>query len=105
MNLIEAIKSGKPWKYPGGGDTWWQLERRVTLIPDADQVHAGPQHRDILDLLECNDFKIQEPSVTITASQFWDAVNSSTSVELGDRVFLTYDDTKKLACRLGLEPK
>lgn len=71
MNLIEAIKSGKPWTYPGGGGTWWKLDQRVTLIPhpEVDQIHTGPQYRNIVDLLECEGFEIKEPTVTITRKQ------------------------------------
>lgn len=76
--MIEAIESGKPWRYPGGGSTWWKLDLRVCLVPhpDVEQVHTGPQYRNILDLLGCKDFEIEETTVDIGKTKFWEAVES-----------------------------
>lgn len=77
MNLIEAIKSGKPWREKGG-TTWWKFDDRVMIIPhpDVEQVHTGPQYRALTWALE-QEYEILEPTVTITRTQFWEAIHST----------------------------
>ena len=53
--------------------------------------------------LEADDWEIQEPTVTITLAQFWEAVNASSSSRLGQEVFLNWQGIEELARRLGLE--
>lgn len=87
MNLIDAIKSGKPFRRP-------------------DQPWYGgmPNSFRVVDIL-ADDWEIQEPTVTITASQFWSAVNASTHVALGQDLELDRLGITKLARFLGLEAK
>lgn len=63
MNIIEAIKSGRPfrrilWTKIGGEKTW--IKNSSATLFETDDVLA-------------NDWEVMEPTVTITKSQFWDA--------------------------------
>lgn len=110
MNLIDAIKSGKPFRRPchnvymkgvesdelGADDDCEALFLRS--IPD-ERISLMPH-----DLLAI-DWEIQESTVTITRAQFWNAVNYSSSTPLGHEVALNWDGIEKLARQLGLEDK
>jgi hypothetical protein len=103
MNLIDAIKSGRPWREKGGqGTTWWKFDDRIMVIPhpEVDQVHTGPQYRSISWALE-QDYEIQEPTVKITRAQFWGAVYSAQGTsEISESCRAIYE---MVARRLGLE--
>lgn len=81
MNLIDAIKSGKPFRRP-------------------DQPWYGgmPNSFRVVDIL-ADDWEIQEPTVTITASQFWEAIEATWGKCDDDR----QSGFHRLARRLGLE--
>jgi len=59
MNLLEALKSGRPFRRKGYG-TWW-------LNDDSGKIF-GMSKEDML-----GDYEVQEPGVTITRTQFFEA--------------------------------
>lgn len=69
MNIIEAIKSGKPFRRQGHAH-WMQTSGDYVRVHEPD----GPSmvEFDRRDLL-ADDWEISEPTVTITAKKFWDA--------------------------------
>ena len=66
MNLIEAIKSGRPYRR-----ACWDLDAWRPAIGHLrdNRSHYGERLDDLL----ANDWEIQEPTVTITRTQFWEA--------------------------------
>ncbi len=95
MNIIEAIRSGKPWR-PKNGDGRWR-----------DPIVRTPGYNGIsFEVGELfAEFEIQEPAVTITRTQFLQAfglmycapeyekrvVDSTFGIELARK--LGFDDT------------
>jgi hypothetical protein len=61
MNLIDAVKSGRPWKEKGGTHLWLRLVKSAYLGL-------------AMDLTE-KEWEIQEPEVKITRAQFWEAAS------------------------------
>lgn len=86
MNLIEAIKSGKPFRHKESG-SWFE---RGTGFERIDLPLTW-----VID--DC--WEIQEPSVTITNAQFWEAVGSS-EVDLPS--VYQWTNMRALALKLGL---
>ena len=74
MRMKEAIESGRKFRRVGGDDSMWCRtairacgEHEVRFV-DGDQFH--PLVCDIV----ATDWEILEPTVTITRSEFWNAV-------------------------------
>lgn len=65
MNLIDAIKSGRPWR-PIGAEKW------------RDPIEMTQGYNELrIELCELfANYEIQEPTVTITRAQFWEAARS-----------------------------
>lgn len=89
MNFVDVVKSGRPfrrpfwqsWSTPGGGA----------------QLFFGD---DIL----ADDWEVQEPEVTVTRTQFWEAANEVLPPIPGnDWNCAIQDNFKRLARYLGLE--
>ncbi len=72
MNLIEAIKSGMPFKRLN-----WQVWTSYygTHITQPGLTQGARQAHLCYDDILANDWEIQEMSVTITSSQFWKAAS------------------------------
>jgi len=96
MNLIDAIKSGRPFRRSGVLGVWRKPEDleasyrstwSMTISPDTKfaQTETFPRLSEIpvlrlsLDDVLAEDWEIQEPAVTITASQFYAALSSALS--------------------------
>lgn len=69
MNLIEAIKSGKPYrrKYWSNGNGQWRPA--VDFMTHWNHNHVGETLGDFV----ADDWETLDPSVTITRAQFWEA--------------------------------
>lgn len=66
MNLIEAAKSGRPYRRKGWTDAAW----RPAVDPAKDAFNTlVEQIRDALS----DDWEVQEPTVTITRAMFQEA--------------------------------
>lgn len=112
MNLIAAIKSGRPFRRKS-----WDDDMLLHVSPGIDgcdevqfvTAHStkyGRKFAPFADDLIAEDYELaEEPTVTITRAQFWDAVNSSSSTPLGHEIALNWDGIEKLARKLGLEDK
>lgn len=75
MNLMEAVKSGKPFRLPGGEYYGWIVVKGEKFVRQDDpmvSVLFGPA--DFRD----DAWEIQETTVTITRSQFWEAFEAAT---------------------------
>lgn len=111
MNLIDAIKSGRPFRRPGWA---WVCRPEGTnkFVFVEDESHADLGHP--MDIL-ADDWEILEPTVTITASQLADALASTMKWWESEqmRTFTKFDNYitsparfgEELACRLGLGEK
>lgn len=73
MNLLEAIKSGRPFRRKNW-DLWTQVHGNCVTQPGLTEGlrQAHMCYEDIL----ADDWEIQEPTVTITRAQFLEAVES-----------------------------
>jgi hypothetical protein len=113
MNLIEAIKSGKPFRRKMADPAMKNLN------PWRGPFVRGEGYTEVrmeLSDLTAEDYEIQEPTVTITRAQFWDAASKATggNVEWCYGLFgmIKYTGASKdiptafqrLAIHLGLEP-
>lgn len=98
MNLIEAIKSGKP-------------RRLVTSASDAVcKWHTGESILYVAHEVTDEGWEIQEITVAITRTRFWDAVgpfgDSVPFTFIGGRKFVPFDywpNLREIARKLGLE--
>ncbi len=68
MNLLEAVKSGK--KFRRGGWSWIHPKSNGALLYQ-DAFPITPT----LDWFTAEDWEIEEPSITITRAQFYEAWN------------------------------
>lgn len=78
MNLIDAIESGRPFRRPGRN---WTIK-----CPDRDGIafadgSDSPPRLFYPSDVCADDWEIQEPTVTITRAQFWDAVNGCAKLD------------------------
>jgi len=107
MNLIDAIKSGRPFKRADGWWTEWiVMHGNINQSPmdgyafwSEDGCLIGVTKEDFI----AGDWEIQESSISITPTQFWDAYNrrcnhSHIETDYGYRV------AKAIANELGLDP-
>ncbi len=67
MNIVDALKSGMPWKRKGGH---WSWRDPIVRTPGYNGVHL-----ELSDLL-ADDWEIKKPSITITRDEFLEAVRS-----------------------------
>ena len=79
MTLIEAIKSGRPFRRKSVLSCWYGVVGDVVKYQPgmSDAYVANLKVEDIL----ADDWEIQEPTVTISASQFWEACQYATAIE------------------------
>lgn len=103
MNLIEAIKSGKPFRCKtwSNRDYWLGPSRLGPSMTVISQLRATTDEE-----LAGDDWEIQEPTVTITRTQLQDAYNDARNSvgdcsNFGASTFIVM--AKKLG--LGLEDK
>jgi hypothetical protein len=75
MNLIEAIKSGRPFRrHP---DMSWIYVKGGVLYYNRASDGAICEQSLTVDSLLADDWEIQEPTVTITRTQLQDAYNDA----------------------------
>lgn len=100
MNLIDAVKSGKPFRrHPS--HIW--IVVRDDEFGRIDNAWNGTTMNFSLTELLSNDWETQEPTVEITRQKFWACVNEAYDGRAGDKIPHTPLPIKKLACLLGLE--
>lgn len=92
MNLIEAIRSGRPFRRPAR-DGWIEVNNNNLRWVGGSSIAITIQ--DVV----AETWEIQEPTVTITASQFWEAIEATWGKCDDDR----QSGFHRLARRLGLE--
>lgn len=69
MSLIDAIKSGRPFReHPG--QSWMVMDPEGRFCWDDGKFRKSPTRSDCLA-----DYQIQELTVTITKAQFWEAAS------------------------------
>jgi len=89
MNLIDAIKSGKPYRRKSICNAWYNVPALSHSIAD----------------ILADDWEIEESTVQVTCSQFWEAANLSFKKWhqpiIDSHVGL---ELTLLARKLGLEP-
>lgn len=95
MNLLEAIRSGRPWK-PVGTDRW------------RDPIERGPGYNELrIELGELfAEYEIQEPTVSVSYSQLSEAVLalvSDAETFHSHGFVIRQDPLGFLARKLGLE--
>lgn len=93
MNLIDAIKSGRPFRRPGY--TW-------STAQDEFEFGVGSWTNFRPCDIVADDWEIQELTVTITRTQFWAAYRNACSL-LCDEADYGYRCALAIARRLGLE--
>lgn len=87
MNIIEAMKSGKPFKRRGWDDYIFIDDAYFLKNPDSLKK----------EFLLADDWEVQEPQCTISQKEFWQAVVQAQ--QSGDAKTLVF----RLAKLLGLE--
>lgn len=92
MNLIDAIKSGRPFRR----QLWGNVGEEKTWIHNAQHTLYGTN--DVL----ADDWETLEPKVTITRSQFWEAVADTYKAFPGESI-IRREHAELLARKLGLE--
>jgi hypothetical protein len=112
MNLIQAVKSGRPWKEKGRTHVWTKLVKDQYLglsMEDSFGNHTQvlPHH------LTETEWEIQEPEVRVTMTQFWEAVRKiqviqDIQVPPGQTTYFRHwnldnETAEELARLLGLE--
>lgn len=97
MTLIEALKSGRPFKRKG--DRFWCVAPDTLEIPHEDgDGQTIVKRQDIL----VDDWEIQDKKVEITRTEFWEAVNKVLSEWEGNHGTAVVNAAKLIANRLGL---
>jgi hypothetical protein len=95
VNIQQAIKSGRPFRRPCSSP--WLVWEEDMVYPATEKGSADAVvHLTGADLA-ADDWEVREPTVTITASQFWDAVAKS------ERLYWPNPAAGVLAGHLGLE--
>ncbi len=91
MNLIDAIKSGSPF-----------ARGNISYVSFGDWVDQVEGDRSLLrQHILADDWEIQEPTVTITLTQFWDAIADAYK-ENGNLYPPVHELFKPIARKLGL---
>ncbi len=102
MNIIEAAKSGRPFRRTDVGNTalWLEVDQHGAVVYGKD-THVGPGLTT--EMLSAT-YEIKEPTVTITSSQFIEAMDYvlGSFNEFGDPIARCA--MHSLAHKLGLEP-
>lgn len=116
MNLIDAIKSGRPFRRKGVHSVYMKGvdsdELRQNESCEALFLRSVPDERISLmevDIL-ADDWEVQEATVTISASQFWEVwAEAMKYAEAANNVMQRgaspQEFAKELAQKLGLEAK
>ncbi len=114
MNLIDAVKSGRPFKRQKWGAAMWLSMRSfeedgvIHTVPTAFPNPRGNEYIFSAEDILADDWEIQETEVRITRSQFWEAahlfVAQDSSVTSEIRADRLNSLMRELAKRLGLEP-
>jgi len=105
MNIIEAIKSGKPFRRPKCAGWMWVEGPFFVCDWEKDRVTVFPIS---VAALIADDWDTQEPTVTITISDFYRAVadvikqSEDADVSFASHT-LRYHPFRELARGLGLE--
>lgn len=93
MNLLDAVRSGLPFRLPSQTD--WLVVNGLTIChedEEAEKNYPFGQALAVRTVLLSDDWKVREPEVTITNSTFWSAYqdalkawgNQDTMVVRGD---------------------
>jgi hypothetical protein len=101
VTLIEAIKSGKPFRQTGT-TIWWRYfqDNKEAYLEAVSGLPVGVVAKSLFltpGLLGHETWEIQEPTVTITRRQLWEACESAWMLTTPEDTFL-----KVLANKLGL---
>jgi len=77
LNLIEAIRSGRGFKRRG-----WDTDRWLKKAEGGDYcfycaLSVSDQRRFSPDEVVAEDWETEEPTVTVTRTQFWEAASSA----------------------------
>jgi hypothetical protein len=107
MTLIEAAKSGRPFKHK----SWSGWYLTLDLDNECFRMSDGKAYGSMApSYILSNDWEIQEPEVRITRTQFWEAYNAGLCAaeqkfHVGAPYIYTQADfiASELARRLGLE--
>jgi hypothetical protein len=94
MKLHQVLEQGLPIRRKGN-HSWVLLDQWCP--GDWEALHFSLE--DVL----ADDWEVQEPKVTITRSQFWDAVAEVLKEELFCPIYPPRPDIQVLARKLGLE--
>lgn len=109
MNLIDAIKRGKPFRRPG-----WTIE---AYMADDGRLHRPDECKHSISIARyeylADDWEIQEPTVTITRTQFMQAFCEAFGLTYQAEPFAVLNylgvapplaQIHLMAMKLGLEP-
>jgi hypothetical protein len=105
MNLIDAVKSGRPFRrkaHSSHSPEYFTPREWVDSFGLGDFENQEVMVADIL----ADDYELEEPEVRITRGQFWEAVKKvERRTETDNASFIVfYPNADELAKRLGLEP-
>lgn len=98
MTLIEAIKSGRPFRRRSWDDGHW------VSVSDDDILRFDDATDFISDVVDmcADDWEIQEPKVEITRAQFWEAVEGVLQDWEGNHMTAVTNAAKLIAAKLGI---
>lgn len=107
MNLIDALKSGRPFRRRER--SWWVSKHTRTEAISCLKCNGEwfTEERYFADVevgkadILADDWEIQEPTVTITRTQFWEAMNTDLAFPPGTSM-LFLERAKIAASKLGL---
>lgn len=103
MNLIDAIKSGRPFRR--NNLMSWVFVKDGLLFYNRASDGALCEQPLTVECLTSDDWEIQEPTVTITRTQFWGAFGATLKwwqVESRPK-FTMFDQTLQFPGRFGEE--
>ena len=115
MNLIEAVRSGRPFRRVGKLSTWCHAADDGLWSADVMEQDKFNQLRLDRDDVLAEDYVCQEPNVTVTATQLKDAINrvwdcwdlyppQAKTVAIGDLPMNRAVLVQEIARALGLAP-
>lgn len=101
MNILSAIKSGKPFSRPGWG--WIRQSQNRNAFEFIEDLEVADISRP--DDLLAEDWQIKEQPISITREQFWEAADQvRPEIPDNDLNYVCRESFKRLAFVLGLEP-